>query len=79
MLAIATIYSLCSLCGPNSVKCGRYNAHCNVPKEGDDFRENAQARFEKVEEGDGADGDGDEADGVLGVLRVLGIVDYGGL
>ena len=32
MLAIATIYSLCSLCGPNSFKCGRYNAHCNVPK-----------------------------------------------
>jgi len=32
MLAITTIYSLCSLCGPNADKCGRYNAHCNVPK-----------------------------------------------
>jgi len=32
MIAIATIYSLCSLCGPNADKCGRYNAHCNVPK-----------------------------------------------
>jgi hypothetical protein len=32
MLAITTIYSLCSLCGPNADKCRRYNAHCNVPK-----------------------------------------------
>ena len=32
MIAIATIYSLCSLCGPNADKCGRYNAHYNVPK-----------------------------------------------
>jgi hypothetical protein len=33
MVALATIYSLCSLCGPNANTCGRYNAHCNVPKQ----------------------------------------------
>ena len=32
MIAIATIYSLCSLCGPHSHRCARFNAHCNVPK-----------------------------------------------
>jgi len=32
MIPIVTTYSLCSLCGPNADKCGRYNAHCNVPK-----------------------------------------------
>jgi hypothetical protein len=32
MIAIATIYSLCSLCGPHEKRCARFNAYCNVPK-----------------------------------------------
>jgi hypothetical protein len=33
MGSIATIYSLCSLCGPHAKRCARYNPQCNVPKE----------------------------------------------
>jgi hypothetical protein len=32
MIAVATIYSLCSLCGPSAKRCARYNPNCKVPK-----------------------------------------------